>query len=458
MSDYPVTRGSRSGDPHPTLRLVALTAVIVGVVLVAGAAFLLSYNGIHQIALQAGVSPGLARLYPLMFDAMLVISCAAALALRNAGWGAKCYVWVSLLLLVCAVAVGDALHATSVRLDGQAARAAIAIIPWVLLLMGFVMWLVMLRQWRRSRAAAAANGTAVAGNAATGGAATGGAATGAAATAAGAAAAGGAVTWAGGRDAPLARSGSSRPGMDTLLERPTGRAPDRPAGAESPAAGERAATKDQQVPQRRTGAPAERQPAAAAAGKGQDGGHEGGSGDRNGDADQAGNGTTPVGGRNMPTGAAPERSTTFEALPAAAAGRGGPGGAAKAADPAGAAGAGSAAGTAGAAGIAKTAGTAGAAGIAKTAGTAETGGTAGAARTAGAAGTAETAGTAGTGAAAESASARDDSQAAEEEGTQAGDGDHSEPPPPMPAPAPLPLFDRLRSTPTPPQETGASGE
>jgi len=517
MSDYPVTRGSRSGDPHPTLRLVALTAVIVGVVLVAGAAFLLSYNGIHQIALQAGVSPGLAKLYPLMFDAMLVIACAATLSVRNAGWGAKCYAWVSLLLLVCAVAVGDALHATGVHLDGQVARAAIAIIPWVLLMMGFGLWLVMLRQWRRARAAAAANGTAVVGNAVTGGAVTGGAVTGGAVTggavtgaaAAGAAAAGGAVTWAGGRDAPPARSGSSRPGMDTLLERPAGRAPDRPAAAESPAAGERAATKDQQVQQRRTGAPAERQPAAAAAGKGQDGGHEGGSGDRNGDADQAGNGTTPVGGRNMPTGAAPERSTTFEALPAAAAGRGGPGGGAKAANPAGAAGAGRAAGTAAAAGAA------GAAGIARTAGTAETGGTAGAARTAEAAGTtetagtaraaetagaaetaraartvgaartagaagttetagtagaagtaeeagtagaAETAGTAGTGAAAESASARDDSQAAEEEGTQAGAGDHVEPPPPMPAPAPLPLFDRLRSTPTPPQETGASGE
>jgi len=401
MSDYPVTRGSRSGDPHPTLRLVALTAVIVGVVLVAGAAFLLSYNGIHQIALQAGVSPGLARLYPLMFDAMLVIFCAAALALRNASWGAKTYVWVSLLLLVCAVAVGDALHATGVRLDGQAARAVIAIIPWVLLLMGFVMWLVMLRQWRRARAAAAANGTAVAGSAPPG------APLGAAA--AGAAAAGSAVTWAGGRDAPLARSGSSRPGMDTLLERPAGRAPDRPSATEGPAAGERAAAKDQQAQQRRAGAPDERQPdERQPAGRGQ----EGGSGARNGDADQAGNGTAPIGGRDMPAGAVAEGSKTFEALPAGAARPGEPGGAASAADPAGAAKAASAAGAAGAAG---------------------------------------------TGAATESASASDDSQAPEA-GTEAGDGDHAEPPPPMPAPAPLPLFDRLRSTPTPPQETGASGE
>ena len=158
MSDYPVTRGARPGDPHLRLRLAALTAVIIGVILVALAAFLLSYTGIHQIALQAGVSAGLARLYPLMFDAMLVITCSAVLATRTAGWGTKVYVWVCLLLVVGAVAVGDALYATGVHLTGQAARATIAVVPWVLLLLGFGVWLVMLRHWRRIRMAGAVNG------------------------------------------------------------------------------------------------------------------------------------------------------------------------------------------------------------------------------------------------------------------------------------------------------------
>ena len=123
MNDSPVTRGARPGDPHLRLRLAALIAVIAGVVLVAAAAFLLSYAGIHQIALHAGVSARLARLYPLMFDAMLVVTCAAVLALRNAGWGTTFYVWACLLLVLAAVAVGDALHATGVQLTGQAARA-----------------------------------------------------------------------------------------------------------------------------------------------------------------------------------------------------------------------------------------------------------------------------------------------------------------------------------------------
>ncbi|MGN6172812.1 MAG: DUF2637 domain-containing protein [Streptosporangiaceae bacterium] len=250
MSDFSAMRTSRPGDPHPTLRLAALTAVIIGVILVAVAAFLLSYEGIHQIALQAGVSAGLARLYPLMFDAMLVIACAATLALRSAGWGAKCYVWASLLLLIGAVAVGDALHATGVKLTGEAARATIAIIPWALLLMGFGLWLVMLRQWRRTRAMAA-DGTG------------GGRA--ALASAGSAAGAGGAVTREAGLGAAPTRTGAPRAGIDTLVERPAGQAPGRSPAAESPAAESRVIPGDAAGPQRRISPPEKHAPAAAGA-------------------------------------------------------------------------------------------------------------------------------------------------------------------------------------------------
>ncbi|HYB88034.1 MAG TPA: DUF2637 domain-containing protein [Streptosporangiaceae bacterium] len=265
MSDYPVTRGSRSGDPHPTLRLAALTAVIAGVVLVAAAAFLLSYEGIHQIALQAGVSATLARLYPLMFDAMLIVACAATLALRSAGWGSRLYVWACLLVVLAAVAAGDALHATGVRLDGQPARAAIAIIPWVLLLMGFGIWLVMLRHWRRVRAAGAATGAAAAGRA---GAATGteasraGAGTEASradlAVAGGAAAAGATVSWAAGRGATPARAGAPRSGIDELMEPRAGQAPGRAPAGDSPAAGKPDAGQEQRraAPDQKLRAPA----------------------------------------------------------------------------------------------------------------------------------------------------------------------------------------------------------
>src|SRR6266700_5260103 len=100
MTEYPAGRVNRSGDPAPRLGLAALTAVIIGVLLLAAAAFLLSYSGIHHIALQAGVSPKLARFYPGIFDAMLVIASAAVLALRSAGWLTRVYVWLCLLLLL----------------------------------------------------------------------------------------------------------------------------------------------------------------------------------------------------------------------------------------------------------------------------------------------------------------------------------------------------------------------
>ena len=96
------------------MRLLALAAVAVGVMLLAAAAFVLSYSGIHAVALSAGVSPRLARIYPLIFDAMLVVAGAAVLALRGAGLPSRSYAWLSMLVLLAAAAAADALHATGV--------------------------------------------------------------------------------------------------------------------------------------------------------------------------------------------------------------------------------------------------------------------------------------------------------------------------------------------------------
>jgi hypothetical protein len=153
MTEYPAGRGYRSSDFTPRLRLAALTAVILGVLLLAAAAFLLSYSGIHHIALEAGVSPKLARFYPGIFDAMLVIASASVLALRGAGWLTRVYVWACLILLLAAVATGDAVHAMGVALPRQPSRAGVAITPWALVLLSFGLLLAMLRHLRRARAA-----------------------------------------------------------------------------------------------------------------------------------------------------------------------------------------------------------------------------------------------------------------------------------------------------------------
>ena len=152
MNEQSTVSASHPGDVQRALRSLAFAAVIIGVLVLAAAAFALSYSGIHAIALAAGVSPALAKLYPVIFDAMLVIAAAAVLSLRTASFATRCYAWLCLLLLLFAAAGADALHATGNSLPHQVAAATVAIIPWVLVLLGFGLLLVMLRHARLHRA------------------------------------------------------------------------------------------------------------------------------------------------------------------------------------------------------------------------------------------------------------------------------------------------------------------
>jgi Protein of unknown function (DUF2637) len=151
MSNQPAARASHPADNHGGLRLLALAAVAAGVILLAAAAFVLSYSGIHAVALSAGVSPRFARLYPLIFDAMLVVACAAVLALRSAGLPSRSYAWLSLLALLVAAAAADALNATGTKLPHRPTAAVIAVLPWALVLIGFGLLLCMLRHARQRR-------------------------------------------------------------------------------------------------------------------------------------------------------------------------------------------------------------------------------------------------------------------------------------------------------------------
>ena len=168
MNDHPPANGSRSTDPYARLRLVALIAAIAGVVVLAAGAFVFSYQGIHDLALSSGVSPGLARFYPVIFDAMLVVACAAVLSLRGAGWWRRGYSWLTTLVLLAALALANAVHATGTHIPRRPSAATVAVLPWVLLLLAFSLLLSMLRQFRYARTAlaereAAARGLASAG-------------------------------------------------------------------------------------------------------------------------------------------------------------------------------------------------------------------------------------------------------------------------------------------------------
>ena len=141
-----------AAESHRVLRMLALVAVSLGVVVLAAAAFVLSYHGIRAIALEAGVSPDLARIYPPMFDVILVVAGAAVLSLRGAGWIVQAFAWLSLLVLLAAAAAASTLYATNTHLPHKTAAAIAAILPWALALLGFFLLLAMLRHARLRRA------------------------------------------------------------------------------------------------------------------------------------------------------------------------------------------------------------------------------------------------------------------------------------------------------------------
>jgi len=134
----------RGGLPQLVLAVIG----IVGVTAIAVGAFGVSYAGGRQIALAAGVSHTMAGVYPMIIDAVLVVACVAALSLRGAGWWMQAYAWLSVLFLLAAIAVIEAAHAAGFSLSHKPAAAVLAALPWALFLLGFGLWLSMLRHQR----------------------------------------------------------------------------------------------------------------------------------------------------------------------------------------------------------------------------------------------------------------------------------------------------------------------
>jgi hypothetical protein len=151
MTTWQATSEDRPTRPDGGLRAVGLAAVCIGVAALAAATFVLSYQGIRAVALQAGIEPRYARGYPLLIDAMLVIVLAAVLALRGAGVPSRMLSWLTLLIVLCAAAGADTLHATGRTLPHNTAVITAAVLPWALVFVAFVLLFAMLRHARLRR-------------------------------------------------------------------------------------------------------------------------------------------------------------------------------------------------------------------------------------------------------------------------------------------------------------------
>jgi hypothetical protein len=129
-------------------RRLANAAVTLVVLAVAAGTFVLSYDGVHAIALQGGVSVQLARIYPGLFDAVLVIACVAAVMLRDARWWARGWAWLVVFVVLAAIGAADVLHAADYALRHRTTEAVVAGAPVVAVLLAFSLLLTMLRQSR----------------------------------------------------------------------------------------------------------------------------------------------------------------------------------------------------------------------------------------------------------------------------------------------------------------------
>lgn len=147
------------GGGHPgdgsALRRTAIAAAGVSLAVLTAAACALSYPGMHDLAAKAGVPPDLVGMYPVLFDALLVITGCSVLALRGAGLPSRVYAWVCLVLVLAGLAAGGAAASAGVSLPQRPAEAAAAIIPWLLVLIGLILLLLLVRYARVRRTAPA---------------------------------------------------------------------------------------------------------------------------------------------------------------------------------------------------------------------------------------------------------------------------------------------------------------
>jgi uncharacterized protein DUF2637 len=123
-----------------------LTAVIVAgvcMLAIAAGAIAFSYSDVREMALTAGLTLRLARFYPLLFDAVLIVACAAAVTLRGVLRG---FAWLAVVVIIGALAAADTVHAMSITVPTRPLDATIAIAPWVALLTGLTLLDAMLRR------------------------------------------------------------------------------------------------------------------------------------------------------------------------------------------------------------------------------------------------------------------------------------------------------------------------
>ncbi|MEV0581465.1 DUF2637 domain-containing protein [Nonomuraea sp. NPDC050310] len=138
--------------PPSTLRRLGVALAGLGVAALTATACALSFHDLRDLALQARVSPELAFLYPVGFDALLVVALVSVLLLTSGGLLARLQAALVLVLLIVGAAVVNVASATGFQVDVRQAAIVAAVAPWVMLAVALWMWLVLIKHVQERRA------------------------------------------------------------------------------------------------------------------------------------------------------------------------------------------------------------------------------------------------------------------------------------------------------------------
>ncbi|QBE48272.1 DUF2637 domain-containing protein [Leucobacter triazinivorans] len=135
---------------------VAVFAAETGTVLLATAAFVLSFTALRDLAQRSGIDPELAWLWPFIVDGIIVVATVSVFAL--AGTRVVWYPWMLLILGAAVSVVANAIHAVVAAEPGAPPilAASVASVPPIVLVASTHLTAVLIRHNRTIYAVATA--------------------------------------------------------------------------------------------------------------------------------------------------------------------------------------------------------------------------------------------------------------------------------------------------------------
>jgi hypothetical protein len=139
-----------SSETPPAPRRLPTVAAGVAVAVLAGAAFVLTYETLREFAVAGRAGDRWAPAYPVMADALVVITFLSLLVAREAPWWSRWLRGALLLALTAGTAAIGVQHALwgFGTLPETPHRAGVAVAPHVMLILAIWLWYRMIKQFR----------------------------------------------------------------------------------------------------------------------------------------------------------------------------------------------------------------------------------------------------------------------------------------------------------------------